>query len=319
MTKLFFTILFLTAVFCGSSYSQVINAPDELEAESEDSSYIKVKWDDNSNNEAGFYIERSLDDDQNFENIGSVGQNEELFYDYWVTRGRRYYYRVYAYNGELRSEFSNVAWAILNGDPYVIPMIPSNLHATKITPTSINMTWQDNSNNEDGFIVARKRVQLDSTYQYIDTLATDILTFQEVGLTPDNVYLYKLCSYRAGIGISEYSNVLTVRTEKGTIIVNNLSEVPERFFLGNNYPNPFNPSTNIEFGVTTNSKVRITIFNSIGQQVEVLLSQSMQTGSYRVKWDAAGYPSGVYFYKMEARSTGTAGSFMEMRKMILIK
>lgn len=300
------------------AFSQTIIAPDNLEAESEDTLYLKIKWDDNSNNEAGFYIERSLDNTNNWEVIGAVSQDEEIFMDYWATRGRVYYFRVYGYNGSLRSGYSNVASAVLEGDPGVIPAIPTNLQVTEITANSIRINWQDNSNNEKGFIIARKR-QIDSFYQYIDTVSADILTFQEVGLTPDNVYSYKVCSFIHS-GISEYSNIVTARTEKSTIIIQNLSQIPDKFYLGNNYPNPFNPLTNIKFGIFSNSFVKITIYNTLGNEVENLISQNMPAGTFTVTWDAHRYTSGVYFYKLSVTgvSSGTQ-QFTEMKKMLLIK
>ncbi|MEO8666079.1 MAG: T9SS type A sorting domain-containing protein [Ignavibacteria bacterium] len=318
MKRFIYLTIFLTLIFCESSFSQSINAPSNLEAESEDSLYLKVKWDDNSNNEAGFYIERSLDDTTNWEIVGSTLQNSEIYFDYWVTRGRVYYFRVYAYNGSLRSGYSNSASTVLLGDPSIIPAIPTNLVVTDITMSSITINWQDNSNNEDGFIIARKR-EIDSFYQYIDTVAADILTFQEVGLTPDNIYTYKICSYITR-GISEYSNSVTARTEKNTSVINNLSQIPEKFNLGNNYPNPFNPTTNIKFGISSNSFVKITIYNSLGTEVENLVSEFLGAGSYLVTWNAHNYTSGVYFYRLSANySASGLKEYNEVKKMLLIK
>lgn len=299
----------------GISYTELsaqIIAPSDLEAESEDSSYIKVKWDDNSSNEDGFYIERSqISGATGWEIIDAVNRNRDEYYDYWVTRGIRYYYRVKAFNSQGTSGYSNVASAILEGNPNVIPGTPSNLRTLDTSPTSIAMEWTDNAVNENGFIIARKGPE-DLFFHYIDTVAADVLTYQEVGLTPDRIYLYKVCSFNE-YGISDYSNNLSARTEKSTLIVHNHQTIPGKYFLNHNYPNPFNPVTNIKFGITDRAFVKLKVFNSMGREIETLIGQNLPAGTYEVTWDAKNHTSGVYFYTIETNS------FTEIKKMILIK
>jgi Fibronectin type III domain len=314
-----FIFLFFILLISVSLRAQTIIAPDELEAEAQDSSYIKVTWHDNSNNEAGFYIERTLVNDSAYwEIIGESPQNVRIFFDYYVTRGRQYYYRVFAFNGPVRSAYSNIDSATLGGDPYVIPNIPSDLIITDVTPVTITIHWNDNSNNEDGFIIARK-TQDDLYYHYIATVGPDILTYQDVGLTTDNLYTYKVCSFNE-FGISEYSNIVSARTTKSSITLNNSGEVPTGYFLGNNYPNPFNPSTNIKFGIPFNSFVELKIYNSIGIEVESMLGNNLSAGTYQVRWNAGNYTSGIYFYRLIVNGVNPGkNNFTEVKKMILIK
>ncbi len=313
MFKIIFKILLFTVFFYETSGAQTIVAPSNLEAEPEDFSYIKVKWDDNSNNEEGFYIERSYVYDTlvAWETIGSVNQNIRQFFDYWVTNNVTYYYRVYAYAGSERSEYSNVAYTTAIIDTVNIPRAPSDLYIADTTSTSITINWTDNSSNELGFIIAR-RTQDEVLFSYIDTVGADILTYQEVGLTPDNLYFYKVCSYN-NFGLSDFTNTVYAVTSKSTNIVAQNISFAESYFLGNNYPNPFNPSTSIKFGITERSYVKLTVYNSTGQVIENLIDQSLTAGTYLVKWNAINYTSGVYFYRIET------GSFSEVKKMILIK
>ncbi len=96
--------------------------------------------------------------------------------------------------------------------------------------------------------------------------------------------------------------------------VKNISSgIPSGFTLNQNYPNPFNPSTNIGFALVKNSHVKITVYDAIGKEIEVLIDKQMQSGVYNVEFDASRLPSGVYLYKMEAKD------FSETKKMILIK
>jgi hypothetical protein len=83
--------------------------------------------------------------------------------------------------------------------------------------------------------------------------------------------------------------------------------------LANNYPNPFNPSTKIKFTLPKAEKVKIAVYNTIGQKIETLLNQSMKAGFYEVEFNAVYLSSGVYFYRIEA------GEFQYVKKMVLIK
>lgn len=91
------------------------------------------------------------------------------------------------------------------------------------------------------------------------------------------------------------------------------SDIPARFSLYRNYPNPFNPVTNIRYEIPKTSHVRLVIYNALGQEIESLVNETLQPGSYKVVWNANNYPSGVYFFKL------TAEDYTETRKMILLK
>jgi hypothetical protein len=90
-------------------------------------------------------------------------------------------------------------------------------------------------------------------------------------------------------------------------------DIPKEFMLSQNYPNPFNPSTIVEFGVPVDSKVKVEVFNILGQLIAVLVDEVRNAGYYKVTFGSSNMPSGVYFYRM------TAGSFVQTKKMQLIK
>ena len=89
--------------------------------------------------------------------------------------------------------------------------------------------------------------------------------------------------------------------------------LPTSFELAQNYPNPFNPTTKIEFALPQSSRVSLTVFNILGQTVDVLLDRDLPAGYHEVDWNAGRYASGVYFYRLQA------GNFVETRKMLLLK
>jgi hypothetical protein len=97
------------------------------------------------------------------------------------------------------------------------------------------------------------------------------------------------------------------------------AKVPTGYALAQNYPNPFNPSTTIRFDVATRSRVRLSIFNVLGQKVAELANGEMSTGSYEKVWNAR-VASGLYIYRIEAVSVSDPSKrFVDERKMILLK
>jgi hypothetical protein len=91
------------------------------------------------------------------------------------------------------------------------------------------------------------------------------------------------------------------------------SEPPLTFSLQQNYPNPFNPGAAISFSLPTSGFVTLKLYSLLGRELSVLVSQNLSPGRYEVQWDAMGLASGVYFYRLQA------GSFVETRKMVLMK
>ncbi|MCI0450446.1 MAG: T9SS type A sorting domain-containing protein [Chlorobi bacterium] len=97
----------------------------------------------------------------------------------------------------------------------------------------------------------------------------------------------------------------------GINIISN--EIPVSFTLSQNYPNPFNPVTKFRFSVPKKSLVKLMVYNSLGNEIENLLSEVLPPAVYEATWDASKYSSGVYFYRLEAKD------FIQTKKMILIK
>ncbi len=91
------------------------------------------------------------------------------------------------------------------------------------------------------------------------------------------------------------------------------STVPQMYVLGQNYPNPFNPSTAFNFSVPKAGFVKISIYNILGEEVAVLVSENLKQGEYKYIFDAGNLPSGVYFYRLSSED------FIQTKKMVLIK
>jgi glucose/arabinose dehydrogenase len=93
----------------------------------------------------------------------------------------------------------------------------------------------------------------------------------------------------------------------------NNNNLPVTFSLSQNYPNPFNPTTSIKYEIPKNSLLSLKVYNVLGVEVASLVNETKQQGSHEVSWDATIFPSGVYFYELNA------GNFKERKKMVLIK
>ena len=98
------------------------------------------------------------------------------------------------------------------------------------------------------------------------------------------------------------------------------SNIPLEYSLSQNFPNPFNPSTKIQFGLMETSTVSLRIYNITGQEVYTLLnSKYLPAGTYRYSLDASELPSGIYFYVMLAISDVSDHHFQQVKKMVLLK
>ena len=106
------------------------------------------------------------------------------------------------------------------------------------------------------------------------------------------------------IGAYESDFTLSIENGDGQLI---------EYRLFQNYPNPFNPSTNISFTLPVGSKVRVAIYNLLGEEVAELANSEFASGNHIINFDATGFTSGVYFYKLETNE------FVETKKMIIMK
>lgn len=124
-------------------------------------------------------------------------------------------------------------------------------------------------------------------------------------------------TYTAGAqdtGTIYFDDLRLVKKVEATGIENaDTDKQPDNYYLGQNFPNPFNPETEFKFGIPAQARVQIQVYNLLGQMVANLLDEIKPAGNYSFRFDGSSLSSGIYLYKIKA------GSFVETRKMFLIK
>jgi hypothetical protein len=93
----------------------------------------------------------------------------------------------------------------------------------------------------------------------------------------------------------------------------NNEQTPKEYSLGDNYPNPFNPSTTINYSLPVDEKVVLKVYDILGKEVAILVNEQKPAGNYQIKFNASLLSSGVYIYKLQA------GDFISSKKMLLLK
>jgi hypothetical protein len=199
-------------------------------------------------------------------------------------------------------------------------------------------------NNTNQAPVFTTELPANVTAQVYDPPVPDSYTFQYVAVDPDNdnvVYILVsgpigssitadgLFSWSPLVSQAGKSYVVTVQASDGKLStqstqqvikasddivgVEDVNSIPTKYYLYQNFPNPFNPSTSIEFAVPKESQIKLSIFNTLGQEIEVLVNQNYSPGIYKVNFNASKLNSGIYLYKIESND------FVSLKKMMLLK
>lgn len=194
-----------------------------------------------------------------------------------------------------------------------LAMIPVELESftASANENSVTLNWSTaTETNNSGFSIERK-TPLDERWIEVGFVPGFGTTTERKGYSfiDENLsmgsYSYRLKQIDFD-GTAEYSNEV-------------LAEVsaPTAFALIQNYPNPFNPSTTIEFSIPEMSNISIEVYNVIGENVASLVNQTLNAGYHKINFNASNLPSGTYIYQLKA--TGQSGTFVDAKKMLLMK
>jgi len=177
-----------------------------------------------------------------------------------------------------------------------------------IDDNNVVLNWQTaTEKNNSGFEILRS-TQNENNWNQIGFVEGHGTT------TEGNSYSFADKNLETGSYLYKLIQIDFDGTRNESEIVNaDVSSQPKEYSLLQNYPNPFNPSTTIEFSIPESGNVKLVVYNSLGEEVSTLINNYEAAGSYKINFDAAGLPSGLYFYKL------SAGNFSEVKKMIFLK
>jgi hypothetical protein len=90
------------------------------------------------------------------------------------------------------------------------------------------------------------------------------------------------------------------------------SKLPKNYFLGQNFPNPFNPTTTIQYSIPRAGFVTLKIYNLLGEELATLVAKQQIAGTHRINFNGEGFSSGIYFYQLQS------GSFCATKKFVIV-
>jgi hypothetical protein len=225
-----------------------------------------------------------------------------------------YYWKVKAFNQVGSGDFSNV-WSFKTKGVASIPvqLSPSNNSANLSIPVSFrwNKSFEltDYNNLIEKYLLEITN-DTSNLNNYIARVPLDT-AWTEDSLNTNSTYFWRL-SAKNNLGWSQKSNWWKFTTASTGIAKLN-ENIPQKFNLFNNYPNPFNPVTSIKFDLPKNSLVTLNIFDISGRKIDMVLNRKMEAGSYIFNYNADKLSSGVYFYQLQTEN------FVNTKKMILLK
>jgi hypothetical protein len=196
------------------------------------------------------------------------------------------------------------------------PIELASFIATAVSASGVRLEWKTLSEtNNDHFEVYRAQL-LQGPFTKVGenipgagtTLVPQNYSYVDETVTPGEWY-YKLKQVDLD-GSFSYSEVQHVTV---TLTSVDPAEVPTEAMLAQNFPNPFNPTTMIKYGLPERAHVTLTVYNTLGQPVATLVNGEIAPGYHVVQFDAKGLASGVYFYKI------VAGNFMQTNKLLLLR
>jgi hypothetical protein len=235
-----------------------------------------------------------------------------------------YYWKVNAGNSSGWSSYSTVYKFTTVPPIPIAPVLVSPLNnATNLQP-NVLLDW----NSVQYAVSYRIQIANDSlfTSMVFDTsnVNRDSLRVRLGLLIVNTKYFWRVNAVNIS-GTGPWSTVWNFRINPTGL---NISEniIPNEFKLYNNYPNPFNPVTKIKFDIqksefrSQNSEVTLKIFDALGREVQTLLNESLKPGTYEATFDGSQLTSGVYFYKLTVRHSGSStNDYTATKKLTLIK
>ena len=237
-----------------------------------------------------------------------------------LTNGTTYYFQVRAVNSGDESAESNS----LSAAPAAVPHVPDNF-AVQAGNGQVIFTWYNPSDNTiTGYQYSQKKGEgAWGSAQNIMGSGPTTVSHTVTGLDNDSLYVFTLQAVNSvGTGPHTQWVYATPRAALSKPALSDdaefVSDVPDTFFVAQNFPNPYNPETTIPYGLPEGVHVRLVIYNVLGQEIRTLVNEMQPAGYHRVVWDnkdafGRSVSNGVYLYRI------VAGDFVQTKKMLILK
>jgi large repetitive protein len=219
---------------------------------------------------------------------------------------RTYFWRVRSVNAGGVSGWSEPSHftTIIQAPP--APELVAPDHYMFDVPTSAALAW--NSTPRARTYDVQVSREPDFSALEIDSAGVEILYLDYSGLEGNRNYWWRVRAANEG-GRSQWSEAWTFTTARPSF----RSNLPSEVMLLQNHPNPFNPATQIRYGLPETTEVRLEVYNTLGQLVAVLVSGQQPAGYHTATFDASGLSNGIYVYRL------FVGNQVITRKMTLVK
>jgi hypothetical protein len=199
------------------------------------------------------------------------------------------------------------------------PAAPAQI-APASAATSVNRLTRFVWNSSVNASKYRLQVASDNGFATIvtDTVVIDTALVLATPLAAESDFYWRVNAQNFG-GASGYAGPRLFSTGLVLAVHEPETAVPKVFALSQNYPNPFNPSTTISYDLPKTAYVKIVIYDVLGQVVATLVDGVQAVNKYTVVWNASNVSTGVYFYRMSAKSVDGSGDFTSVKKLLLMK
>jgi len=233
-----------------------------------------------------------------------------------LTSGVQYAWRVRSTNGSQTSAWSTTAYfTMVAGSTPVQPITGSPTDLALVTTNSPELFWY-----------LPTAASSEQEYQLKYSTSSDMS--DAILISDINSLKYKLNNLNSGatyywtVQSKNSDGIVSLASKQGSFTVESVTdveqntnkiEVPEKFSLYQNFPNPFNPTTKIGFGIAEAGRYSLRIFNVLGQEVTILANRNFAPGTYEINFNAGNLMSGIYFYQLNGDNVNI------IKKMILAK
>lgn len=272
-----------------------------------------LTWDDNSDNEEGFWISKIVDRGEEPSARGWINiptTSVEKYIDTDVEHEKKYSYRIFSYN--------EYGWS----DPssrYLYQHLPriTGIGVELYDSNNLRVVWSDTNNIDVEYYLLYWSPEDEDEFFNVDSIDVDAeaINFPSGFCGKNSFYMTSVFSSNGREYESLPSDTVWITiTDPGICGISDVDNEKElSFSLSQNYPNPFNPSTKIQYTLSSYQQVHLTVYDVLGSEVTVLVNETQGAGEYSVVFNASLLPSGIYFYHLEA------GQFQEIKKMMLVK